>query len=384
MMGDKIRVTGVISYLLCLLAANTVSAQPMGRYSTNLLQSMAGLMNLTDTLYKLPTGIHRDYCSFNGNSVTVITRNNQVEHIGYTIFALQQRESMPSPIYNFLERYALEMDLPRNGKWNVARQMEIDHVTFMKGSLLQLPSLCNDTTLTVTISNHSERAYTVEWLRDSVVVCSVFFPSDYELMHGIDMIEKEDRVRGAIESSNYTELTVSVSKDNLEKITMPQGDYYVLERGINRIPEMPSNVYYQLVSDPVIGTDSLQLLCSVEFPVESVANLFSSLEIENDYEVELKLNKYNFKKEIFRVPLRQLVRFCLSENCRPYFGVIRYDVDNHLIDAFMEMRNHEEAYEHLLRIKMDTSTLAERKGLINVTLTSYVLTHNVENLYYDK
>lgn len=383
-MGDKINITGFITCLICLLIANTVSAQTMSRYSTNLLQDIAKQINLADTINMLPAGIHRDYCTRNGNSITVITRNNQVEHIGYTIFALELREKMPSPIYNFLERYALEMDLPRREKIEAAKQMRRDKVTFTKGSLSQLPSLCKDTTLTVSVSYHSERAYIVEWFRDSVVVCSVFFPSNYELMHGTDIIENESKIRAAIETCDYTEDVDSISIENLKMVTMPQGDYYVMERGINRIPEMPNNIYYTLSTDSVTQKDSLELLCSVDFPKESVANLFSSLELENDYEVEVVLDKYNFKKEVFRVPLRQLVRFCLSEKCRPYFGVIKYDESSHKIEAFMEMRNHKEAYEHLLTIKMDTSTLAERKGLINVSIMGYVLTHNIEDLYYDK
>lgn len=369
--------------LICLLIANTVSAQTMSRYSTNLLQNIAKQINLPDTVNMLPAGIHRDYCTHNGNSVTVITRKNQVEHIGYTVFSLEQREKIPSPIYNFLERYALEMNLPREGKVEVTKQMSRDKITFTKGSLSQLPSLCNDTTLTVSVSNHSERAYTVEWCRDSVVVCSVFFPSNYELMHGTNMIENESKVRYRIVNCDYNVGVDSVSKENLKTVTTQKGDYYVLEHGINRIPEMPSNIYYKLATDTVTGKDSLEILCSAEFPKESVANLFSSLGIDNDYEVEVVLNKYNFKKEVFRVPLRQLVRFCLSQNCRPYFGVIEYDELSHRIEAFIEMRNHKEAYEHLLTIKMDTSSLAERKGLINVSMMSYVMTHNLENLYYD-
>lgn len=376
--SGRIKTAGILSCLLCLLVANTVSAQTVGRYSTHLLQSMAKQLDLADSLYKLPSGIHRDYCAFKGNSVTVITRDNQVEHIGYTVFSLRQRESMPSPIYNFLERYALEMDLPRDGKWDVAKQMEIDHVTFMKGSLSLLPSLRDDTTLTVAVSNHSERAYTVEWRRDTVVVCSVFFPASYELMHGIDMVENESRTRSYIENCDYTEPTPSVSIEDMNKISTSIGDYYVLERGRGGIPRVPNNVYYQLLTDTVAGTDSLQPLFSAEFPVESVSNLFSSLLIENDYEVDVKLNIY--KKERFRVPLKQLVRFCLSNNCRPSFDVENYDPNTHQMEAFMVIRNSEEAYVHLMWINMDTSTLAERKGLINVKLITYVMTHNLRSM----
>ena len=147
---------------------------------------------------------------------------------------------------------------------------------------------------------------------------------------------------------------------------------------------MSNNRYYQVRTNQTTGKDSLSLLCSPEYPVESVANLFSSLELENDYEVEVKLLKYNFQNEQFRVPLKNLISFFLNEKCRPYFGLIHLDPQTKDLEAVLEMRNHEEAYEHVMKIRMDTSTLSERKGIIQVILTGYVLTHHIKDLYYDK
>ncbi len=374
----------LIISMLIMLTANTVAARDGGRYSTSRLQHIAHELNMPDTLHRLPSGIHTDYWRYKGKPVTVITRNYQVEHIGYTIFSQAQRELIPYPIFNFLERYALEGDLPRKGKVDWARQMKRDHVVFDVGSLSQLPALANDSTLSVLVSNHSERAYTVEWANDSAVVCKVTFPSSYELMRGIGMIENENKLRSSIECHEDTLGCDTVKVESLDLYECEDGEYYVLERGINRIPEMPDNLYFTLSTDTVTGDEGLSLLCSTQFPEESVANLFSSLGIDNDYEVDVVHKKYNFKKEEFRVPLRQFIGFLLSEGCRPYYGVIDCNESTHELEAFMEMRNHEEAYEHLLMIKMDTSTLDDRKGLINVSLKSYVPTHNLENLYYDE
>lgn len=376
---------GFLCMLVWIASADAVSAYSKNRYSTLRLKKIAKQLQIQEKLDTLTTGIYPDFCQYQGHPVTVIVCNDEVEHIGYTVFSQQQRHSLPSPVYNFLERYALEMELPRNDTFTIAERMKMDQVTFTQGCLNTLPTLATDTTWQIAITHHDERAYTVEWNRDTCVVCSVFFPSNYELMHGSTLIENENRLRKAIENCKYVkQLPLQVSFKDLEKVESEQGYYYVLKNGFNQIPVMSNNRYYQVRTNQTTGKDSLSLLCSPEYPVESVANLFSSLELENDYEVEVKLLKYNFQNEQFRVPLKNLISFFLSEKCRPYFGLIHLDPQTKDLEAVLEMRNHEEAYEHVMKIRMDTSTLSERKGIIQVILTGYVLTHHIKDLYYDK
>ena len=64
--------------------------------------------------------------------------------------------------------------------------------------------------------------------------------------------------------------------------------------------------------------------------------------------------------------------------------MVSYDETSGNIDAVVEMRNHQEAYEHLMRVKMNVKDLDRRKGKIKVTLTGYIMTHDIEDLYNDK
>lgn len=366
--------------LLLLSTAVSVPAQPLGQYATQLLQRMAtqtGIATQLDTLHT--DGVYPDFTTFEGVPVTVILRGNRVEHIGFSVFPLIQRETFPSPVYNFIERYALDMRLPQERPISVDRRLELDQVTFAEGSLSLLPTLYGDTTISFSVVHHDERRYELTWNQGEKLVCHVMFPSNYELLHGSRLIENENRMRGEIE--HFADTMPQREVYPVEKAQkVDSTDYYVLDLGYNRVPQIANKRYLRLRHDSVAGRDSLVLLYNQHFPVETVANLFATLNAPGDYSAEVKLTKYNFQKEQFTVPLRQLIGFCLSEGCKPYFGLLDYDEGSGWLDAVVMMRNHEQAYEHLLRIRMDTTTLSQMRGNISVKLMGYIMTHNVKQM----
>lgn len=379
----RLRKLLTLATIACLMAVDVVSAQTLGRYNTALLSEIATKAKLSARLDTLGEGVYIDLCKVNGKSVTAIVRTGRVEHVGYSVFSAEQRTLSPSPIYNFLERYALQMDFADESTYSVEKQMEMDQVTFKVGSLASLTSLLNDSTLSVSITNHEERAYAVEWTRGNKVVCSVFFPASFELMHGSKMIENENMLQAKVKAQPTTVPDSAETVVTLADVVRPdsvRGDFYVLCKGHNRIAAMTADVYY---APPAVDTDTLTLLFSTDFPIESMANLFCANSITNNYVADVKLRKYNFQKELFSVPFAQLMNFFASENCVPFFGVVSYDAATGLVDAVVQMRNRELAYEHLLRVQMDTNTIPARSGHIAITLTSYIPTHNIKNLYAD-
>lgn len=371
---------GFLTLLILLSTTASVPAQPLGRYATQLLQRMAtqtGIATLLDTLHT--DGIYPNFTTYEGLPVTVILRGNRVEHIGFSVFPLVQRKILPSPVYNFIERYTLEMRLPQERPISVERRLELDHVVFTEGSLSLLPSIYGDTTIFFSMGNRDERSYELVWSRGEERLCRVTFPSNYELLHGSRLIENENQMRGEIEHfADTMPQRKTYPMERTQKVDST--GYYVLDLGYNRVPQIANKRYLCIRHDSIAGRDSLVVLYNQHFPVETVANLFATLDVANDYLVEVKLTKYNFQEDRFIVPLCQLVGFCLNEGCKPYFGLLDYDESSGRLDAVVMMRNHEQAYEHLLRIKMDTTTLSQMRGNISVKLMGYIMTHNVKRM----
>lgn len=364
----------------CICFNTAISAQSLGRYGTKKLAKMAVILGIDSGVDTLHTGVYCGYADYKGMPLTVVKRAGRVESIGVSIFDAKAREMMPSPVYNFIERYVLDIMLEGADEAQIRERLKTDRVSFEKGELMMLPTLFADTAVTFSIANHDERAYTVEWQRGAGTVCKMFFPSNYELLHGSRMIENEERLHNDILHTEERDAAGQpVSLSDVERC----GNLYILDKGYNSIEAMRNSRYYSLAGNAA-REDSLVLICSTRYPVESVANLFSSTDVRNDYTVEVKQLKYNFKSDSYTVKLSQLIGYCLDEGCQPYFGIIGYDSESGAIDAVVEMRNHQEAYEHLMRVRMDTNTLDSRSGVIKVTLTGYVLTHDIKDLYNDK
>ena len=370
---------GVFMALMAIcLCISSSHSQTLGKYRTKKLADMAGEMGLGKKLDSLDTGIYCGLAEYDGQRLTIEKRAGRVEHIGLSVFPEVFRLEQPSPVYNFIERYALDVMLARLGRHDISERLRLDRVTFEKGSLATLPTLFADTTLTVGIANHAERAYTVEWRRGETVVCRMFFPSNYELLHGSKMLENEERLKLDIMShgKDFDHFVAPKADELTEKEGL-----YAVDKGFNSIESMRNRRFYLKTA---AGSDSILLVCSSRYPVESVANLFTGNDMPNDFDVEVRQLKFHFKKDFYTVKLSQLVGFCLDEGCRPYFGLVSYNEATGDMDAVVEMRNHEEAYEHLMRVRMNAKSLDQRRGTISVTLTGYILTHDIEDLYSDK
>lgn len=128
--------------------------------------------------------------------------------------------------------------------------------------------------------------------------------------------------------------------------------------------------------------DTLSLVSDVTHPIESLRNLLSISSIQNNYTIEVKLNKYGFKQEIFNCPLSQLIDFCLQEGCKPYVGIEK--VEENTITAVLIMVQPYYGYNHIFKVEFNPETLRDKSGIIHCIVNVYIPTHNVSNLYGEK
>lgn len=68
-----------------------------------------------EKLAALPDGEHTAALMFMGTPVTLIKEKGIIEHIGYSFFSAEERLQSDPVVCCFLERYALEADLPAKG-----------------------------------------------------------------------------------------------------------------------------------------------------------------------------------------------------------------------------------------------------------------------------
>lgn len=102
-------------------------------YRSDLLERMGKALG-EENLVSLPDGEHTAALTFMNTPVTIIRERGVIEHIGYSFFSTQERLLTGPVVCDFLERYALEADLPVKREKSLDTQLLEDGVIFSQGS----------------------------------------------------------------------------------------------------------------------------------------------------------------------------------------------------------------------------------------------------------
>lgn len=369
------RLAHIYTTTVIFLSMSTVSMAGNG-YATDLLGKMAAAMNVTQELDTLGDGCYYRGFTYNGRPVSVEVRQGNVTHIGYSLFSKGQKDFLQSPVCNFLERYSLEITLPMQHKKGVVNQLEEDGIFFRRGSFSLFRQIEQDTTYAVGIENLNDKRYTVSWSKDGAEFLSINLPIEYDLLAGCDMIEREKRLTEGVQNTPQKCQWPTAPVDSAALQQSWQGKYYILKGEIYYLPQLNSNRYY--VKEQEEESVSYQLLYDTDFVAESLANLFTTVEIPNDYTMELRIRKYGFKTDTIHVALNQWTMYCLNEGCVPYFGV---EENAKEVVCEIVMLNKAMGYCHLVRAVVDSEDMGERNGVIKARVVTYIPVSRIKYLF---
>ena len=126
---------------LTVLLVLPFASSAKNRYQSDLLSQMAESLQMKAVLDTLSDGSYIAQQSYKSHPLSIIVSDGEVEHIGYSIFSKEMRAVAPSPVYNFLERYALQANLSLKRMKSVERQLYEDDVIFTVGNIYKLSSI---------------------------------------------------------------------------------------------------------------------------------------------------------------------------------------------------------------------------------------------------
>lgn len=362
------------------LSAGTVNGER--RYYSRQLFTMARTMGIASLCDNLGEGTHYKITTYNKLPLTIIVSNGEVCHIGYSVFTPMQRKALPTEPLNFIERYALLLDVPTRRLRTLQQQLEEDKVMFTKGSFKTLPTFINDTTFSISLQNESSKCHVLTWNKDGETVCQVFFPLQYELLAGMPLEEIEQGVKRRIMRTAIPQAdTLQLLEDSTLLPSLTK-EYYLRRGDSYYFAELNSNKYYEKVAQKEVHRSLYRLLFNHRYRRESLANILTTTDVPNNYRLKVKQRTYNYTDSIFEVPLTQWISFCINEGCTPYFALI--SEDGNTADCELVMNNWQLGYNHVMRLKVDISDMDSRSGLITARLNAYIPTHNIKYLFKEQ
>ena len=330
---------------IILGVALMLKASAQVNYRTAELQRLSKLLAVDEATLK--DGYN--YLTVNGQQVIVTVKGNTVNHIGLRLFGESTRNLDNTPVFDFLERYFLQLKYPPMVK-TAQKMISDDQFQFVKGSLKTVDDIRPTDGFGF---NYDKRQYTASWNRDGQPLLTVSFPVEYELISGENKIEAENNLLADIKRTEVKDVTCKTAHDS----------HYINENFSNRL-------YYQ----------KGELVSSVRHPAESVSNILLSLKAKGQYDLKVTQVSYGFKKTVFNVPLRQWIAFCQNSGCVLYVGIEDISEKGE-VSAVVLAVNEAENYNHVLTVTIPQETIHDKKGSLNARLYPYVPTHNVKSLF---
>ena len=332
-------------YIIIGLMA-TLTALAQVQFRTSELQRLATALSLcADSLpegYSHPTVGHLN--------LTAHVSNRQVDHLGLQLFSEEMRQQVSTPVFDFLERYFLQLKYPPVVK-TASNMLRDDAFHFNVGTLADVDCLLPADNFAYTYDHYR---YTAIWSRNGQTLLSVSFPVEYELISGENKVEAENNLMSDIQKATLTKETPDDPK---------RDDHYISTDFSNRL-------YYQ----------GGKLLSSIRHPAESVANMMLSTNARGHYDIGMTQISYGFQKRVYQVPVRQWIAFCLQSGCRLYYGVEDIGAEGE-VRAVVLAVNEAENYNHVLIVCIPADIIDQQQGTIDARLYPYVPTHNVMNMF---
>lgn len=360
----------LLSFLAIIFVGLSTAGAQRNAFISKTLESIAKEINYlpVDTL---PAGIHDTGKSVGLPIYAKYNDRHVVTNLGFKLFTPELRMAYASDVYDFLERYFLEL-LTWNGKNDVKRKMLDDKVYFTTGNISDIKRI-NDSTH-VAISRTEDKFYEVTWSNNDTPFLSLAFPLQYELLLGMPQVEIEQMMFELISSAVYNDSTdcgkpqeYSLVKDSIYR-SEPVKIYEL---------ESVNNATYYSRRDSA----TYELLLDTLHKDLSAMNLFHKL---TKYDIPMKVEQsvYGFNKLEYTVTLQQWMRYVLASKADIYTAVEEEYEDGYRL--LVIARNMDMGYNHLLSVLVPRDFLTRKSAMLRVKLNAFIPTHNVKNLFGEK
>ena len=293
-----------------------------------------------------------------------------------TLFSEAIKQSHPSVVYDFLERYLFQLDsLQRAGKFYM-NQLIRDDVRFVVGRAETCRKLTPKTAFTLSLTTN--RYYEAVWRNeDESVLLDLIFPASYELICGLPKHKIERTIEHQLKAMPKRFTPDSVPS-NLELI--PVNDT-VWQRSFIAHYEI------EAIHDAVYFTQDYSLkmipLFDIQQPLYSAFNLLQGY-VGNcgNYRLYVEQSVYEFDILHYTVSLTQWLNYCREIHGKVYVGLEEEHEDGYLLLLLLICPNL--GFKHMLSLVVPRNFVSRPNTVLKAKLHAYIPIHNVKAYYKEK
>lgn len=344
-------------------------AQAQNTYQNKTLANIARCVSLP-TIDVSGEPHYVDTGSYNGKKLTVaFNAEKEITHIGYKLFAPQVKKDYPSAVYDFLERYFLDLQCSKDGFYPEERVRD-DKFLFREGSINDVKRITPETPYSISLQDY--KYYEVAWMdANDDVILDVAFPVNFELLLGMPKAEIEKSMKAQLLSASSEEapfeLPVLKEKETGVYMNNPVNNYFV--------ESLNTAVYYIKEQDggyvPYFDNKNKWY---------SAANLFQGLITDSfDYRLYIQQSLYGFETMTYTVSLKQWLDYCKENQLKVYFAVEEEREDG--LKALLIAHSDLLGFNHMMSIIIPDNFITKHDAVLKATFNAYIPTQNVKDLY---
>lgn len=352
--------------LLCFTVEATAQSY---RYATTLLRQLAYRVRFSPDTAHFNNGI----CfamPFRGYPVVVESDTGKViRHVGLSLFSNDMKKEVKpqdADIMRFIERYVLDMMSQHDAR--LVDKMADDKVYFRKGNLTELANQARQ--LTFSLTKHPNY-YEAIWSHNGNTAIDMVFPPKAELLQGATLVELQDAFKGLIQSASTKVLPEKTWEEN--ELTKKDGGLWLTPQTHYVIAELNN----ALTLEKKQG--KFHPVFDAEHKEASALNLALGAVCDKNFKLVIEQTLYGFKTVQYTATLNQWLNYCAQNRLRLYASVEEVREDG--LKLFVLAENPNLGYNHVMSLVIPTEFCENPKTVLKATLTTYIPTDNVKNLY---
>lgn len=355
-------------------------------FSAFVLKTSAESLYMTQWLRKLSDAIElklpqklepdHDYDSiFNYKGKTIRVRTNcfgDVSHVGYKLFDSGfAKEFYARPLLDFMERYALEMDVEING----VDRAEIEsrrNVKFVEGDVSLLKKLTPE--VQVFINENERRRFSVEWNIGGEKV-RMIIPANYQTLIGANAAELEQILLRDVKRIPKSLVSEDLPRNWINGNISSSGDMMIVDYGSYFSDLIRSEIYLKKKGEKAC------LMIDPTRPLQSVKNILLTGYSDRIIMMDLILDMYGYKRSNLKISLQQMIEYFQNEGCKLYLGIKSYK--DKTVEATVFAVNTSMAYNHTVSVVFPLSLLEGGEECLKGTLYAYTPLQNITEKFFN-
>lgn len=366
--------------LIGAAVAFTLSVDAAPRFRTRCLETLAKAMKME---FPSELGVNADNDStwrFKGRNLRVRTNHyGDISHIGYKLFDSNwARQYESRALLDFIERYALEQDVPVEGM-DKAEYSSRKNITFLQGNASLLKHLSSDQPLL--IKEKERRFYHVEWGEKDSLKVRMHIPADYQVIVGANAIELEEIFERDLKRTSQALFPDSLPESWADGTCSYSEQFCIVSNGCYLSEQIRSDLYLCKASEKERESRRKYVMrMDKAKPFQTITNMLLTGYADRKIPLRLTIDKYGYSTATLDTFLQQVLRYFFQEGCRPYLGVKTYD--RNTMTATLFALNSKMGYNHMLSMEVPLSILSEGRGEIKGKVYLYTPLQNITEKFF--